>query len=59
MIEDFKIRRRPAVIWQTPPCGDYLADAATRRLFGKPFGEFEEDTPVGRILDFSKCDDEP
>lgn len=39
-----------AVIWQA---------AAMRRLFGKPFGEFEEDAPVGRILDFPKCDDEP
>jgi hypothetical protein len=39
-----------ALIWQA---------AAMRRLFGKPFGEFEEDTPVGRILDFPECNDEP
>jgi len=25
----------------------------------KPFGEFDEDTPIGRVLDFSKCDDQP
>jgi hypothetical protein len=43
-------RRHAAVIWQA---------AAMRRLFGKPFGEFEQDAPVGRILDFPKCDDEP
>lgn len=36
-----------------------LKSAAMRRLFGKPFGEFEEGAPIGRILDFSKCDDEP
>ncbi|WP_275944990.1 hypothetical protein [Bradyrhizobium sp. dw_411] len=36
-----------------------LKPAAMRRLFGKPFGEFEEDAPVGGILDFSKCNDEP
>ena len=36
-----------------------LKSAAMRRLFSKPFGEFEKDAPVGRILDFSKRDNEP
>jgi hypothetical protein len=36
-----------------------LQAAAMRRLFGKPFGEFEEDAPVGRILDFPECNNEP
>jgi hypothetical protein len=36
-----------------------LKPAATRRLLGKPFGEFEQDAPVGRILDFPERDDEP
>ena len=50
MIEDFKISRR---------VGGYFASRRHRRLFGKPFGEFEEDAPVGRILDFPECNDEP
>jgi hypothetical protein len=29
------------------------------RLLCKPFGEFDEDAPIGRIFDFSECDDEP
>ena len=36
-----------------------LEPAAMRRLFGKPFGEFEDEPPVGWILDFPECDDEP
>ena len=50
MIEDLK----PAAVVVVT-----LQAAAMRRLFGKPFGEFEQDAPVGRILDFPKCDDEP
>jgi hypothetical protein len=50
MTERFKTRRHAAVIWQA---------AALRRLFSKPFGEFEKDAPVGRILDFPECDNEP
>jgi hypothetical protein len=50
MIEDFKIRRHAAVIQQA---------TAMRRLFSKPFGEFEEDAPVGRVLDFPECNNEP
>ncbi len=30
-----------------------------RRLLGQPFGEFEDDAPVRRILDFPERDDEP
>ena len=33
--------------------------AASRRLLRKPFGEFDEDAPVGRILDFPEGDDQP
>ncbi len=33
--------------------------AASRWLFCKSFGEFNEDAPVGGILDFPKGDDEP
>jgi hypothetical protein len=29
------------------------------RLLCKPFGEFDEDAPIGLILDFPECDDEP
>ena len=29
------------------------------RLPCKPFGEFDDDAPIGRIFDFSECDDEP
>ena len=36
-----------------------LKPAAMRRLFGKTFGEFEKDAPVGRFLDFPECDNEP
>jgi hypothetical protein len=25
----------------------------------KPFGQFDEHAPIGRILDFSECNDEP
>ena len=32
---------------------------ARRPLLRKPFGEFDENAPVGRILDFPKGDDEP
>jgi hypothetical protein len=30
-----------------------------KALVCKPFGEFDEDAPIGRIFDFSECDDEP
>ena len=33
--------------------------AASRRLLRESFGEFEEDTAVGGILDFPEGDDEP
>ena len=33
--------------------------AASRRLLRKSFGEFDEDTAVGGILDFPEGDDEP
>ena len=33
--------------------------AASRRLLCKSFGEFDEDSAVGGILDFSEGDDEP
>jgi hypothetical protein len=33
--------------------------AVNQQLLCKPFGEFDEDAPVGRILDFPECNDEP
>jgi len=36
-----------------------LKSTAMPRLFSKPFGEFEEDAPVGRIPDFPECYYEP
>jgi hypothetical protein len=33
--------------------------APTRASFCKSFGQFDENAPVGRILDFFKRDDEP
>jgi hypothetical protein len=29
------------------------------RLLRKPFGEFDENAPIGLIRDFPECNDEP
>ena len=33
--------------------------SAGQGLFGETLGEFDQDAPIGRVLDFSKGDDEP
>jgi hypothetical protein len=33
--------------------------SAGPHLFGKTLGKFDQDAPIGRILDFSEGDDEP
>jgi len=35
------------------------ATAASQPSLSKPFGQFDEYAPVGRILDFSERNDEP
>jgi hypothetical protein len=36
-----------------------LAVTVSQPSLSKPFGQFDEHAPVGRILDFSECNDEP
>jgi hypothetical protein len=33
--------------------------AVSQPSLSKPFGQLDEQAPIGRILDFSECNDEP
>ena len=35
------------------------AVAVSQLSLSKPFGQFDEHAPIGRLLDFSECNDEP
>jgi hypothetical protein len=47
--------------WRAPMSSKQAAGSrlASRRLLRQPFSHFDQDAPVGRILDFPEGDDEP